>query len=198
MFHNASAICITGQLLLTDLIDKLESVEGFELIQSNTDGLVIRFPINSEGAIVSTVTQWEKRTRMGMEYTEVHALAQKDVNNYVMKVGEVYYYENGRKIIDKKDYGNIELKGGYVSLAKGGNYQNNSLVAVHKALVNYLIDGVPIEESINGNDNVFDFQNIAKTGWTYDGTYHEVDGKKVDVQKVNRVYATKDKVRRRR
>ncbi len=191
--RNASAICITGQLLLTDLIDKLESVEGFELIQSNTDGLVIRFPINSEDAIVSTVTQWEKRTRMGMEYTEVHALAQKDVNNYVMKVGEVYYYENGRKIIEKKDYGNLELKGGYVSLAKGGNYQNNSLVAVHKALVSYLMDGVSIEESINGNDNIFDFQNIAKTGGTYDGTYHEVDGKKVNVQKVNRVYATKDK-----
>lgn len=191
--RNASAICITGQLLLTDLIDKLESVEGFELIQSNTDGLVIRFPIKSEGAIVSTVTKWEKRTRMGMEYTEVHALAQKDVNNYVMKVGEVYYYENGRKIIEKKDYGNLELKGGYVSLAKGGNYQNNSLVAVHKALVSYLMDGVSIEDSINGNDNVFEFQNIAKTGGTYDGTYHEVDGKKVDVQKVNRVYATKDK-----
>lgn len=191
--RNASAICITGQLLLTDLIDKLESVKGFELIQSNTDGLVIRFPIESENDIVATVTEWEKRTRMGMEYTEVHALAQKDVNNYVMKVGEVYYYENGRKIIEKKDYGKLELKGGYVSLANGGDYRNNSLVAVHKALVNYLMDGVPIEDSINGNDNVFEFQNIAKTGGTYEGTYHEVDGDEVFVQKVNRVYATKDK-----
>ena len=36
------------------------------------------------------------------------------------------------------------------------------------------------------------FQNIAKTGHTYTHTIHEVDGRSVKVQKVNRVYATMD------
>lgn len=190
--RNASAICITGQLFLTDLIDKLEGVAGFELIQSNTDGLMIRFPIEVEDSIVATVGEWEQRTGMGMEYTEIHAVAQKDVNNYVMKSGEVYVYDNGRKVVTEKDKGKLKAKGGYVSLYGGGNFEKNSLVAVHNALVDYLMDGVPVEETIRENNNVLEFQMIAKTGPTYEGAYHEVNGDRVPVQKVNRVYATKN------
>ena len=40
---NANQICITGQLLLLDLIEKLETVKSFELIQSNTDGIILRY-----------------------------------------------------------------------------------------------------------------------------------------------------------
>lgn len=191
--RNASAICITGQLLLTDLIDKLESVAGFELIQSNTDGLIIRYPVANEDDIVKRVTEWEKRTRMTMEYTDIHAIAQKDVNNYVMKAGAVYYYENDKKVITEEDEGKLKMKGGYVSLAKGGDFVNNSLVVVHDALVNYLMDGVPIEDTIRNNNNVLDYQIIAKTGSTYDETYHDVGNKRVPVQNVNRVFATNDK-----
>lgn len=191
--RNASAICITGQLLLTDLVDKLESVEGFELIQSNTDGLMIRYPIEQDDAIVERVTEWEQRTRMNMEYTDIHAIAQKDVNNYVMMSGEVYYYKDGEKIVAEEDRNKLELKGGYVSLANGGSFENHSLVIVHKALVDYFTKAVPVETTINSSDDVMDFQIIAKTGSSYDGTYHQVNDQQVAVQKVNRVYATKNK-----
>ncbi len=40
----ANEVCVNGQLLLIDLIDKLEAIEGFELIQSNTDGLIVKIP----------------------------------------------------------------------------------------------------------------------------------------------------------
>lgn len=191
--RNASAICITGQLFLTDLIDKLEDVQGFELIQSNTDGIIIRFPIYVEDQIVAKVAEWEKRTRMNMEYTIIHAIAQKDVNNYVMKSGETYLYQNGQKVVTKEDKGKVKSKGGYVSLFGGGDFRNNSLVVLHKALVDYFMDDIPVEDTIRNCKEVKDFQMIAKTGSSYDGTYHEVDGQKVQVQKVNRVYATKNK-----
>lgn len=191
--RNASAICITGQLLLTDLIDKLEVVEGFELIQSNTDGLMIRYPEVHDNQVVAIVTEWEQRTRMNMEYTDIHAIAQKDVNNYVMSSGEVYYYEDGVKVVAEEDRNKLELKGGYVSLAKGGHFENNSLVIVHKALVEYFINQTPVEDTIIACDNVEEFQVIAKTGSTYDGTYHQVGEIQVPVQKVNRVYATTNK-----
>lgn len=190
--RNASAICITGQLFLTDLIDKLEAIDGFELIQSNTDGLIIRFPIETEDAIVAVVSEWEQRTRMNMEYTVIHAIAQKDVNNYVMKSGEVYLYKDGQKIVSEPDKGKIKSKGGYVSLNGGGDFKNNSMVVLHKALVNYFMEDIPIEETIAKDNEVQDYQIIAKTGSTYQGTYHEVNGEQVDVQKVNRVYATKN------
>lgn len=188
--RNASAICITGMLLLTDLIEKLESVDGFELIQSNTDGIIIRYPIKVESQIEAIVSEWESRTRLNMEYTVIKAIAQKDVNNYVMKAGETYLIKDGKKVVTDEDKGKLKTKGGYVSLFGGGDFKNNSMVIIHKALVNYFMDGVPIAETILNSDNLEDFQIIAKTGSTYDGTYWEVDGEKIEVQRVNRVYAT--------
>lgn len=40
--RNNNCMCINGQLMLLDLIEHLEAVPGFELIQSNTDGLIIQ------------------------------------------------------------------------------------------------------------------------------------------------------------
>ena len=190
--RNASAICITGMLLLTDLIDKLEAVKGFELIQSNTDGIIIRYPLTVEADIEATVSEWEQRTRLNMEYTVIHAIAQKDVNNYVMKAGETYLIKDGIKTITEQDKGKLKTKGGYVSLAKGGNFINNSMVVLHKALVALFMDGVPIETTIRDDNELKDYQIIAKTGSSYDGTYWMHNGKKIQVQRVNRVYATTD------
>ena len=41
--RNNNCMCINGQLMLLDLIEHLEVIPGFELIQSNTDGLIIGF-----------------------------------------------------------------------------------------------------------------------------------------------------------
>lgn len=191
--RNANAICVGGQLLLTDLIDKLEHVPEFKLIQSNTDGIIIKYPRKHEDEVFKIVGEWETRTRLKMEYTDIHTIAQKDVNNYVMKSGEVYLVENGVKNIQKEDKGYIHTKGGYVSLHRGGDFKNKNLVVLHEALVQYFMNGVPVEETINNETDISKFQIIAKTGSTYSGTYHEVNGRQVDVQNVNRVYATTNK-----
>lgn len=186
----ANSICITGQLFLTDLIEKLETVDGFELIQSNTDGIIIRYPIKVEKDIEAVVTEWEHRTRLNMEYTVIHAIAQKDVNNYIMKAGETYLVKDGEHIVTEKDKGKIKSKGGYVSLYEGGDFKNNSMTIIHKAIGDYFLNDIPVEQTINECDELIKFQIIAKTGSTYDATYHIVDGEHVKVQRVNRVYAT--------
>lgn len=194
---NASAICITGMLLLTDLLEKLEDVEGTELIQSNTDGIIVKYPISSESKLEATVTEWEERTGLNMEYTVIKDVAQKDVNNYIMRVGETYLIkkqEDGtyQKVVTDEDKNSIKTKGGYVSLSNGGDFVNNSLVIVHKAIVNYFMDNKPVEDTINEATDITEFQIIAKTGSTYDGTYWENNGEKIEVQRVNRVYASKN------
>ena len=195
--RNASAICITGMLLLTDIIEKLETIEGFELIQSNTDGIIFKYPIPQESKVEVIVREWEKRTGLNMEYTIIKDVAQKDVNNYVMKAGETYLIKERddgtyEKIVTDKDENKIKTKGGYVSLSSGGDFKNNSMVILHKAIVNYFMEDKPVEDTINECNNIEEFQIIAKTGSTYDGTYWEVDGGRVEVQRVNRVFATKD------
>ena len=190
--RGANHICITGQLLLTDLIEKLEDVEGFSLIQSNTDGLMIKFPVANEKQINKIVEEWEQRTRLNMEYTEIHRIAQKDVNNYIVQDGATYLIRDGVKTFTKEDKLKINTKGGYVSLWQGGSFKNNSLIIVHKAIVEYFMNSVPVEDTINKAENIFDFQMICKTGGTFQNTVWAVGDDQITVQRVNRVYAVKD------
>lgn len=176
----ANAICITGQLFLTDLIEKLELIKGFELIQSNTDGIIIRYPAKADQRIRDAIHEWEQRTRLTMELSEVRSIAQKDVNNYIMEDGE----------------GHIKSKGGYVSLYHKGDFKMNSLQIVHKAIGDYFLHGTPVEDTINACEDIHAFQIIAKAGGTYTGVVWEKndllnEGEKmlIPVQRVNRVYA---------
>ena len=91
--------------------------------------------------------------------------------------------------------GKSKAKGGY--LVKGistvGAFNiNNSCCIVATALKEYFVNGTPVEETINGCDDIFQFQIVAKAGAKYREAYHIVDGVKEPVQKVNRVYATAD------
>lgn len=169
----ANAICITGQLFLTDLIEKLEAIKGFELIQSNTDGIIIRYPAKVDQEIRDVIHEWEQRTRLTMELSEVLSIAQKDVNNYIMEDGE----------------GHIKSKGGYVSLYHKGDFKMNSLQIVHKAIGDYFLHGTPVEETINACKDIHAFQIIAKAGGTYSGVVWERYDQMIPVQRVNRVYA---------
>ena len=190
--HNANRVCITGQLWLTSLISMLESVKSFKLIQSNTDGLMIKYHIKDEPKIQKIVREWQKVSLMSMEWKLIKSIAaMKDVNNYILVEGETWLVnEDGSKTVTDKDKNKITTKGAWVSLWNGGSYKNNSLVIVHKALVEYFVNGIPPEETINNATNIFDFQMICKRGSTYQKTVWMVDDKEVEVQKVNRVYAT--------
>lgn len=173
-------VCITGQLLLSDLVFGLmEQCESYEAINFNTDGIMFAIDMVDLPKAYAIKNEWEQRTRLELEEDLINAVYQKDVNNYM---------------IENLD-GSITTKGGYVA-----NYQsrdtdkiiNNSLTVIHNAIVEYFVHGVPVEDTINQCDNILDFQNIVKTGWTYDHTIHEVGDKDVVVQQVNRVYATSD------
>jgi DNA polymerase len=57
--RNNNCMCINGQLMLLDLIEHLEAVPGFELIQSNTDGLIIWIPDTDEAFEMVDDICWE-------------------------------------------------------------------------------------------------------------------------------------------
>ncbi len=80
--RQANNVCIGGQLLLLDLIEMLE--DHCQLIQSNTDGLIIKlFNEDDYEKIDDICYEWEKRTRMQLEFESYKKIFQKDVNNYV-------------------------------------------------------------------------------------------------------------------
>lgn len=174
------SVCITGQLFLLELAQNLfKSVVGLRVFQLNTDGIMIEFDDSQLQQVRGICDEWQKRTGFELEEDVVVKIAQKDVNNYV----------------EVQPGGKAKSKGGYlvkgVSTAGAFNI-NNSCCIVATALKEYFVNGTPVEETINGCTDIFQFQIIAKAGMKYKEAYHVVGDKKEPVQKVNRVYATAD------
>lgn len=171
---------ISGQLFLTVLAMKLlKSCKTIRLSNLNTDGLAYSVD-KSELPIVDKIcAEWEEQTKFELETDNISKIWIKDVNNLLF--------------IDNK--GKVKTVGGYLNYGisvKGAWSINNNAIIVKKALVDYFVNGTPVEETINSSTDIFEFQIIAKAGSKYKEAYHLVDGEKVSVQKVNRVYATAD------
>lgn len=147
--RNANLVCINGQLMLLDLIEHLQAVDSFELIQSNTDGLIIKIKRSDFEAVDDICYEWESRCQMELEFDYISEIWQKDVNNYVFKQFD----------------GKTERKGAYV---KELGPMDNDLPILNKALIDYMLSGVPVEETINDCDELIMFQKIGKLTANYD------------------------------
>lgn len=174
----ANEICIHGQLLLLDLIEKLEPYA--EIIQSNTDGILIKMPDNVPGAslhnardiwfnlIDDIVHEWEQRTGLMMEFDEYEKVFQKDVNNYI--------------VVDPE--GKYKSKGAYVKKLSKLDYD---LPIVNKAMIDFMTKGIPIETTINECDDLIMFQKIVKLSGKFK---HAVHNGRILAEKCFRVFAS--------
>lgn len=171
------SVCITNQLAMTMLIVQLaKQCKTIDFININTDGIMFTIDKSEVELSEMIVATWCEITKFEMERDDFKKVIQKDVNNYIGITPD----------------GKFKTKGGYVSLYKGGNFKTNSLQIIHKAIVEYLVNGIPPETTINECKDIFAFQQIVKTGGTFEGSYHYVNGEREPIQKVNRVYAVKD------
>ena len=169
--RRANEVCVNGQLLLLDLLEHLEG--HCEIIQSNTDGLIIQIPDTDEAfdLIDDICYEWETRTRMKLGFDTIDEIWQKDVNNYIFR------FQNGK----------LERKGAYV---KELNHLDYDMPIVNKALVDYMVDGVPIQQTISFCDDLKEFQKIVKISNKYICGYYNGDYLK---DKTFRVFASKKK-----
>jgi DNA polymerase len=167
--RQASNVCINGQLLLLDLLEHLEG--HMELIQSNTDGLIIQIPDTDEAfdMVDDICYEWEYRTGMSLGFDVITEIWQKDVNNYIFR------FENRK----------LERKGSYVKELSELDYD---LAIVNKAIVDYITAGVPIEDTINNCTVYKDFQKVVKVSGKYVCGFK--DGKPLK-DKTFRVFASK-------
>lgn len=166
---------ITGQLFLTDLIDKIEKY--CNLVQVNTDGVLVE--IKDLSALQTAVSVWENRTGFKMSWEFVDKIYQKDVNNYFARL------TNGK----------IKVKGGYLkqSSDKWDGYSRNNMRVVDLALREYFDKGVDIEMFIKSHTNLNDFQLVVKAKDKMVETNH---GQVLAThQKVNRLFATTNYLR---
>ncbi len=166
------AICVNGQLLLLDLIEKVELEFGnrAEFIQGNTDGVMFKFKSKEDvQKYLQICKEWSQRTKMNLDHDFIKKIIQKDVNNYVYV----------------KEDGSIKSKGAYV---KKLSLIDNDLPIVNKAIKEKLINNVEIEKTINACNNLMDFQKCVKITGKYS---HAVYGSENINLKVFRVFASK-------
>ena len=166
--RNANLICVNGQLMLLDLIEHLKAVDSFELIQSNTDGLIIKIHRDDFDAVDDVCWEWESRCNMELEFDYIREIWQKDVNGYMFTQFD----------------GKVERKGAYV---KELNPMDNDLPIINKALVDYMLQGIPVEQTIDSCDELIQFQKICKLSAKYDYVTH--NGRKY-TNKCYRVFAS--------
>lgn len=165
----ANNICVTGQLALLLLIEMLEP--HCTLIQSNTDGLIVKLHSLDDYELIDDICwEWEKMTNVKLAFDPIiKKIYQRDVNNYL------FINEDGK----------VEAKGGEV---KELSNLDNDLPIVNKALREYMVNGTPVEETINNASDLIDFQKIVKLSGKYNYVYH--NGREYR-NKCYRVFASK-------
>ena len=192
------SVCITGQLLLLELTNHLlAECPTLKVIQLNTDGIMVSFDNSDEPKWQEITKEWELRTGFELEEDFIRKIVQKDVNNYIeipvkgepkLKGGALVrgILTNGN--VDFTQYGLLQWN----NLAGGAWKINNDAVVISNAIQEYFINGTDPEQTIKRDHEILHFQIISKVGSKYKSCYQVIDGEKVPVQKVNRVYAVDD------
>ena len=163
--RQANNVCIGGQLLLLDLIEKLEG--HCDLIQSNTDGILVKLRGNRE-QVVDICKEWMARTRMVLEFDDYVKVIQRDVNNYIIVAADGSYKSKG--IVVKKQ-----------------NSLDYDTPILNEAVVNYFVKGIPVEQTINDCNELIKFQRIVKVSRKYDYAMH---GDEIKSERTFRVFAS--------
>jgi hypothetical protein len=167
-----NSICINGQLLLLDLVEHIEPY--CELIQNNTDGIIVKLTDYEHDFDIldDIVYEWEQRTGMKMDFdTFIGTIYQKDVNNYLL--------------IDRQT-GAVKAKGGYVMKLNDLSYD---LPIINKALVDYMIKGIPVERTISECQDLREFQLVSRISSKYT---HILYGDTPIKEKCIRIFASKN------
>lgn len=144
---------ITGQLALLMLIEALEAFD-IAVVSANTDGVVIKCPVDSVFVMGLVVADWEARTGFTTEATEYAAIYSRDVNNY---------------IAIKAD-GKAKMKGAYAPVSLQKNPTNEICV---EAAAKFLKYGTAVAATINECQDVRKFVTVRKVngGAVKDGVY---------------------------
>lgn len=140
-------ISINGQLFLLMLMEWVSHL-GVELVMANTDGFEVFVPENNYDKFMSMCKTWEEYTGFELEHFRYKAIYMQHVNSYLGVFDDGTYKEKGWFVTDP-DLGN-----------------KVDFLAVPKAVNNYLLHNIPIEETLS-KCSIYDFCGAQKLDKTY-------------------------------
>ena len=139
------SVTLTGQLVLSMLVEQVMKIDGAVILQTNTDGFTVRMKRKDIGFVTQLVTWWEGITKLEMEYNYYSRIWLKNVNSYIAED------EKTGKLKLKKDYAH-DLEW----------HKDASALIVPKAVEYYLVHGQDIRDFITNHKDPFDFCIRAK------------------------------------
>ena len=162
---------IAGQIFISMWSERMvEAVPELIFIQTNTDGQTIKVPRHKLELIRQVNEQLTKETGLVIEENFYSKMFIRDVNNY----GAVY-----EDSIQKHEH--IKLKGDF-EIDKE-YHKDPSMRIVPLAVKNYFVYGIPVEQTIKQNRDIFNFCMQLKTNSSSTPFFrHLIDGNVVDEQ----------------
>lgn len=170
---------LAGQLALCMLSEMLIlRVPKLKMLQINTDGLTVRIPQEYKRLYWEVCQEWEKITKLGLEYVSYSMMVIRDVNNYLSKTLKE---------------GKVKYKGAFKpreEMIKDGEYHKSlSQCVVTQALSEFYLKGIPVEKTIREHKNIYDFCKTfnASHGWKCE-TVNADETDPITQQKNNRYF----------
>lgn len=136
---------INCQLMILMLIEKFDLL-GAKIVQSNTDGILIKIKKSLLPEIEKAKDEWCKLTKLSMSKEEFERFYQYDVNNYIG-------VKKGFK--ETKDPELIKKKGFFVDEINLGKGMSPKVIA--KSLINYFVYNISPEETLKEDKDIKDY-----------------------------------------
>lgn len=148
-------VTLSGQLSLLMLIERLE-LENIQVVSANTDGIMIKCPRSLLHMKAAIIDEWQRQTGLELESKNYAAVYSRDVNNYIA-------------IYEKPD---PKEKGVWQYAKAIGAYRktvdayppkwNPTCEVCAEAVVMYLAQGVPLEQTIRACTDVRKFVEVRR------------------------------------
>lgn len=170
----ANNICINGQIILIDLVLRLQPYT--ELIQTNTDGIMLKYNPNDYDTIILIKNEWEQNYGLKLGQDTLKAIYQRDVNNYLIVKADGSFKGKGRI----KNWNPEKI-----------NYDSYNLAIIDIAFKNYYIDNISVEDTIDKlllDHNLAPFQLVCKKSKKFDGLAQFDISKNEYIHLPNKVY----------
>ena len=136
---------INCQLMILMLIEKFDLL-GAKIVQSNTDGILIKIKKSLLPEIEKVKDEWCKLTKLSMSKEEFERFYQYDVNNYI-GVKKGFTVTKDPELIKKKGFFADET-----NLGKG-----MSPKVIAKSLINYFVYNISPEETLKEDKDIKDY-----------------------------------------
>jgi len=163
-------VTLTGQLSLLMLIEMIELV-GIPVVSGNTDGIVMKCPVEKYDELLQVIKQWEQETGFETEETRYKAIYSADVNNY-LAIKE----KGDAKAEFFDDRMGCKVKGRYAERGSALNSvlsKNPQHLVCSDAVIALLTHNIPVEETIKSCTDIRRFISLmnVKGGAEKDGFY---------------------------